>query len=91
MADKVCKHYWVKGKVQGVWFRASTKKAADKLGVTGWVRNVEDGRVEVIACGSEQQIAQLEEWLRQGPELARVDELLMEDVPWQQFLDFRIG
>lgn len=91
MADNLCKHYWVTGKVQGVWFRASTKKEADKLGVTGWVRNVAEGRVEVLACGTAQQLAQLESWLSKGPDLARVDELLIEDLAWREHQGFHIA
>ena len=51
MADLIGRHYFLSGKVQGVWFRASTKEQADLLGVTGWVRNLSDGRVEVLAYG----------------------------------------
>lgn len=90
MADNLCKHYWVSGKVQGVWFRVSTKKEADKLGVTGWVRNVADGRVEVLACGTALQLMQLETWLRQGPDLARVDELLIEELSWCEHQGFHV-
>ena len=49
MVDKICINCLVSGKVQGVWFRANTQKEAQKLGVTGWVRNLPDGRVEVLA------------------------------------------
>jgi acylphosphatase len=62
----------VTGKVQGVWFRASTQRQAQRLGVTGLVRNLPDGAVEVIACGADGAVAQLVEWLHRGPEHARV-------------------
>ena len=87
---KICKHYLVNGKVQGVWFRANTKKAADENGVKGWVRNLPDGRVEAMVCGSEEQVAALEAWLQHGPEHARVDQLESEIVEIRDFHDFII-
>ncbi|RNF84122.1 acylphosphatase [Montanilutibacter psychrotolerans] len=65
----------VGGKVQGVWFRASARDQALALGLRGHARNLADGRVEVLAVGSEAAIEELIAWLRQGPPLARVDEL----------------
>lgn len=70
-----CIHCYVKGRVQGVWFRAYTKKRASKLGLTGWVKNLPDGRVEVYACGDPEAIAALKTWLHKGPPLARVQEV----------------
>jgi acylphosphatase len=63
----------VSGRVQGVWFRGTTQKQAQQLGVTGHARNLEDGRVEVIACGDAAAVDQLVAWLHRGPTLARVD------------------
>jgi len=71
----ICLHAYVSGRVQGVWFRQSTKEMADSLGITGWVRNLDDGRVELIAQGEDQAVRQLEAWLNQGPELATVAEV----------------
>ncbi len=65
-------HGYVSGKVQGVWFRAATKTQAESLGLTGWVRNLPDGRVEVLACGEEENIRALQAWLWQGPDIAEV-------------------
>lgn len=62
----------VRGRVQGVWFRGWTRETARALGVTGWVRNLPDGAVEVLAHGSDEQLDRLESHLRQGPPLARV-------------------
>ncbi len=63
----------IHGKVQGVWFRDSTRRTALQLGISGSAVNMPDGSVEVIASGSQQQIEQLKNWLKHGPELARVD------------------
>lgn len=66
------KIFLVSGKVQGVCFRASTQEKALGLGLTGWARNLSDGRVEVLASGDGQQLDVLERWLQKGPPLAKV-------------------
>lgn len=71
--------YHVGGKVQGVWFRAGTREQALALGLRGYARNLADGRVEVLAVGSDTALATLEAWLRRGPANARVDTLQRED------------
>lgn len=63
----------VTGKVQGVWFRASTRERAQALGLRGSARNCEDGSVEVVAAGDPTELDALAEWLRRGPPLARVE------------------
>jgi acylphosphatase len=88
MTDQICIHCYVSGKVQGVWFRASAKKQADQLGITGWARNLPDGRVEVLACGEKNNIATMHAWLKQGPQLAQVTEVSYEELPWQVHQDF---
>jgi acylphosphatase len=65
--------FLVSGKVQGVFFRASTREQAQRLGVRGHARNLPDGRVEVLAVGADDAIRQLEQWLQHGPPSARVD------------------
>ncbi len=67
-----CKRCVIRGKVQGVWFRASAKREADRLGVSGHARNLADGSVEVLACGDPAAVAALIEWLGRGPPLAQV-------------------
>jgi acylphosphatase len=62
----------VHGRVQGVWFRGWTRETARAIGVTGWVRNLPDGTVEVLAHGTDRQLEQFEAALWQGPPLARV-------------------
>jgi len=66
---------WVSGRVQGVWFRAFTKKAATALGVAGYVENLPDGRVHLHAQGSADQLNNLLEQLKQGPRGSRVDDI----------------
>lgn len=70
--------FLVSGRVQGVFFRASTRTEALRLGLSGYARNLPDGRVEVHAEGDEAAIATLEQWLRHGPPMARVDHLRRE-------------
>jgi len=68
-----CRHYIVEGRVQGVFFRASTREQAQSMGIQGWVRNLVDGRVEVLACADTDQLSLFENWLNRGPEMARVN------------------
>lgn len=81
----------VHGKVQGVFFRANTKKAALGLGLTGYARNNEDGSVEVVAEGQEDKINELIEFCRKGPESAQVEKV---DVKFEkasgEFKDFKV-
>ena len=68
-----CRRFIVSGRVQGVWFRASTREQAQRLGISGHAVNLPDGRVEVVACGVEAALDKLATWLTRGPELARVE------------------
>ena len=68
----MCRQFKVSGRVQGVFFRASTKNVATDLKLTGHAINLPDGDVEVLACGAGVAIDQLLQWLRQGPPLASV-------------------
>lgn len=81
----------VHGRVQGVYFRASTQREARRLGVSGWVRNRPEGSVEILAEGEEVAIRELFGWAQKGPSAARVDHV---DTRWRsftgQFSDFRI-
>lgn len=72
----------VSGRVQGVWFRESTRQTASAHGVSGWVRNTADGRVEAVLEGPEDAVTRVVEWLHQGPPHARVDSVEVEaEVP----------
>lgn len=84
------KHLLINGKVQGVFFRASAKEAADTIGVTGWVKNTADGEVEVLATGNEDQLGAFVEWCRQGPSRSIVSTIVIEDVEEKWFGDFKV-
>ncbi len=81
----------VTGRVQGVFFRASTQREARRLGVTGFARNLSDGSVEVLACGETAAVAALKAWLLRGPPDARVAEVSCEAVTRQAPADFSTG
>ncbi|MEW6330678.1 MAG: acylphosphatase [Pseudomonadota bacterium] len=85
-----CRHFLVSGQVQGVFFRASTEAAARRLGLTGWVRNLRDGRVELVACGEEAPLEELERWLWQGPPRARVTQVEAKETVAQPFDGFSV-
>lgn len=68
-------HCFVSGRVQGVFFRSSTQKQATQLGLSGWVRNLPDGRVEILAQGDSEAIEQLRSWLEVGPRHASVTDV----------------
>lgn len=71
----------VGGKVQGVWFRAATREQALRLDISGYAKNMPDGRVEVLASGTGEALAALEQWLWRGPPLAKVDNVSRQDLP----------
>lgn len=68
-------HVFISGKVQGVFFRSSTKDRADELNLTGWVRNLADGQVEAVFEGEEGNVEKMVQWCRRGPEYARVTDV----------------
>lgn len=84
-------HLIVRGRVQGVYFRASTQREARRLGLGGWVKNRADGSVEILAEGEEVSIRELFGWAQKGPTAARVERV---DTRWRsftgEFSDFRI-
>jgi acylphosphatase len=84
-------HLIVRGRVQGVFFRAATQREARRLGLTGWVKNRNDGGVEMVAEGDESSLRQLCMWAERGPTAARVDDV---QTRWRaysgDFPDFRI-
>lgn len=84
---EICVHARVSGRVQGVWFRHFTREQALANGLTGWVRNLPDGRVEALLCGDERAVRHVEAWLSTGPELANVAEVVSEDLPLEEIFD----
>jgi len=80
----------VSGKVQGVFFRASTRFEAQQLSISGYAKNLADGRVEVLACGQRDDVAQLTEWLRKGPAAANVTGVSCEPIALQEYKDFTV-
>ena len=76
----MCTRFVVSGRVQGVFYRASTESEARRLGLVGWVRNCPDGTVELLACGDEEKLRQLERWLWDGPQFADVTTVEVERV-----------
>lgn len=78
--ETICKKALVEGKVQGVFFRESTREQALKHGVTGHAKNLPDGRVEVVMCGNRQALKSLSEWLWKGSPDARVTHVEIEDL-----------
>lgn len=75
-----CVRCLVSGRVQGVWYRSSTQLQAEQLNITGYARNLPDGRVEVLACGEASAIKTLKAWCWQGPRLAEVTDVQCETV-----------
>jgi acylphosphatase len=80
----------VKGRVQGVFYRATAKDVADEIGVVGWVKNTEEGNVEIMASGSEEQIQKMIEWCKKGPRKAIVTDVIVTNVEEENFKSFDI-
>ena len=91
MAERVRAHLIIEGLVQGVYFRANTKRVAEEHGVRGWVRNRPDGTVEAVLEGEKEDVEKVIAWCHRGPWGARVDRV---DVEWEEykgeFRDFSI-
>ncbi|MFW5453968.1 acylphosphatase [Thioalkalivibrio sulfidiphilus] len=88
--EKHCaRRFLVSGRVQGVFYRASTRREAQRLGLSGHAKNLPDGRVEVLAAGPCAAVDELEAWLWQGPPAAQVDEVLAEEFAGEVTAGFR--
>lgn len=81
----------ISGRVQGVFFRESTRRQAEPLGLSGHARNLPDGRVEVVACGPAAAVDELERWLQRGPTAARVDDVEPAEAPGSVAAGFSTG
>jgi len=82
MSEKVRAHIFASGKVQGVFFRENTVKKAQQLGITGWVKNLADGRLEAVFEGEKDKVEKIVNWAKKGPFLAKVYNL---EVEWQEY------
>jgi acylphosphatase len=92
-AELQVKHFLVKGRVQGVGFRWFVHREAAEIGLRGWVRNTDDGHVEVVAAGDARQIAELKAALRKGSRGSRVDDVVehtLEDSEAVKLEEFKI-
>lgn len=85
-----CKRCIVSGRVQGVFYRASTQQQASALGVRGYAKNLNDGSVEVLACGEIDAVTALCEWLWQGPQMSDVSRVECKTIPQKLMTDFVI-
>jgi len=74
---EITRHLRIHGRVQGVFYRDSMIREANRLGVRGWVRNCRDGSVEAVVQGASDQVETLLAWARQGPERARVEDVMV--------------
>jgi acylphosphatase len=84
-------HVVISGRVQGVWYRASTKQKADELGLTGWVKNTRDGNVEAVFEGQVSVIDEMIAWCRKGPPLAHVTNVnVIEKHQGNHYSDFTV-
>lgn len=80
----------ITGKVQGVFYRASAKEVADKLGLTGWIKNSGNGDVEALVCGKKDDVLEFINWCRKGPARARVEDVVVTERPEEQYKSFEI-
>lgn len=83
-------HLIIKGKVQGVFYRATAKKVADEIGVKGWIKNVREGSVDIVATGTKQQLKGFIEWCRRGPSGAIVTDVIVMEKEEEMFKKFTI-
>ena len=88
--DRTRSHVFVSGRVQGVGFRATTRRHADQHGVDGWVRNLDDGRVEAVFEGPPDAVEAMVEFCGEGSRAARVDDVTVETEPPEGISGFDI-
>jgi acylphosphatase len=92
MADKARAYVLIEGRVQGVFFRAATRDEARARGLTGWVRNLPDGRVAAVFEGDKRVVENMLLWCHQGPPYAHVDQVEVEwQPPLNDMTEFRVG
>lgn len=82
MKEKIRAHVVLSGRVQGVYYRQNTIKQAQRLGLSGWIRNLNDGKVEAVFEGEKENVEKIVNWAKKGPFFARVSSLKIE---WQEY------
>lgn len=86
-----CVHLLIKGKVQGVYYRASAKSKADALNIKGWIKNTPEGFVEAVACGNTTDVSTFILWCNEGPIRAEVEEIITKEInPILNFETFEV-
>lgn len=85
------RRFAIRGRVQGVWFRDSTRREAEALGLGGYAKNLPDGSVEVLAVGNPESLDTLRRWLAKGPPLAKVTEVIESEAEYRELTAFEIG
>ena len=88
---RTARRFTIKGRVQGVFFRESTRRVAESLKITGHAINLSNGDVEVLACGEQTALDQLAEWLQEGPRMASVKDVQVEDTGIEELDGFATG
>lgn len=83
-------HLLIRGEVQGVFYRATAKKNADKLNITGWIKNTAEGDVEAVVSGGEKEIQEFINWCKKGPEKAAVQDIIVTGEKEIIFNDFEV-
>ncbi len=86
----ICLHCFVSGRVQGVFYRRATYEEGIKRKLTGWVKNLADGRVEVVICGEEKAVYAMQEWLWEGSKAAEVMDVEIIEEPLQTYASFEV-
>jgi len=86
----MCVQGFISGRVQGVFYRSAVLKEAKSRGLSGWVKNLTDGRVEVMICGEQEAVNDLHEWLWIGSKMSEVKSVEVHEVPWQMFTNFEV-
>ena len=88
--EKIQKHIFLSGRVQGVGFRAFTRQQAAVLDIKGWVKNLADGRVEIIVQGERPQVKEMISKLKEGPSFAKVEDIEINEEEADDFSGFKI-
>lgn len=87
----VARLFTIRGRVQGVFFRDSTRRVAVRLGLTGHAINLGNGDVEVLACGEPEAVEELRQWLHEGPRMAEVSDVVAREAEWRELPGFTTG